>query len=671
MNHDFFAINGFWKEYIILKEIGQGLLSTVYEVKNKNDENNYALKIIDFRRLESLKPNNALRRAIIDEITEKINQMEGLGNNNSIHFIEIYKKFEMQDGIAYTMELFNSNLKKYIKNFEDPKASNVFDVLVELNNAFKILRKDEKIIGDLKLENILLKKRSEDSNNYIFKLSDVGLCQNLLNLIKKSSNIKGNIVYLSPELLKADNYETSCDLWSLGIIIYYFRFKKFPYNGESFEDICKKTESGDKELEKSKNDNFNSLIKDLLEKDQNKKLKWEDYFHHKFFIDRDYSKYYELVGDSLSNASYYSIYKATHKKTGNEKVIKIINKAETKKRFGADDNKIEDLVKYLIRQTDIMQIIENDGLNENTVKFSEYFNTNKEFVIVMEKCDSDLSHYFIHDIEGTLSLEQIKIILNQLNNAFRIMVDKNIIHGDLKLENILLKKNENEFLYKLTDYGGNEEFLKLSENFFDRGSPEFTAPEVLKGNKIEIKSDLWSLGIIIYMLCFREKPYRGRRNINVLNNIRTYGQNNFKSSGNPDFDHLIRKLLTVNINERLTWDQYFIHPFLEGGDCWKYYEDKIKVGEGPYYKVYRVKLINNDEKRAVKAIDLRQIKGEIEREILRPCKPEDLKPYLDDFIKETKNMELLRGKNNDNINAVIFYEYFRARTMRRKFESFT
>jgi serine/threonine protein kinase len=241
------------------------------------------------------------------------------------------------------------------------------------------------------------------------------------------------------------------------------------------------------------------------------------------------------------------------------------------------------------------------------------------------------------------------------------MDENNIIHGDLKLENILYKiRDDNKLLYKLTDIGGNVEFLELTENFLDKSQPEFTAPEVLSDNKLQSLSDLWSLGIIIYMLFFRKKPYESNRKALVLESIKLNGQNSFSSSNNPDFDHLIRKLLTVNLKERLTWQQYFSHPFLVGGDCWKYYKDKKEIGKGPYYTVFSVKIPDREESRAVKAIDIKKIKRGIGNKNLRSCTDEDLKPYINDFIKETKNMELLLGNNNDK-NAVIFYEYFQTK----------
>ena len=60
----------------------------------------------------------------------------------------------------------------------------------------------------------------------------------------------------------------------------------------------------------------------------------------------------------------------------------------------------------------------------------------------------------------------------------------------------------------------------------------------------------------------------------------------------------------------------------------------------------------------MKVIDLKLIRREIERSKIGPFTDEDLKPYLDDFIKETENMVLLRGRDKKNTNTVIFYQYF-------------
>ena len=77
----------------------------------------------------------------------------------------------------------------------------------------------------------------------------------------------------------------------------------------------------------------------------------------------------------------------------------------------------------------------------------------------------------------------------------------------------------------------------------------------------------------------------------MLNDIDSKGQNNLNQiSNDPQFDNLIRRLLTVNPKDRITWDDYFEHPFLEKGDCWKYYEEKQLLGKGHILRFIKLKI---------------------------------------------------------------------------------
>ena len=130
------------------------------------------------------------------------------------------------------------------------------------------------------------------------------------------------------------------------------------------------------------------------------------------------------------------------------------------------------------------------------------------------------------------------------------------MHGDLKLGNILIKKENNKNIYKLTDYGVSKEFLKINEELMAwGGAPQYSAPEYLKDAEFDLSSDLWSLGIILYTLFKGKEPYEGNIPSEVLNDIDSKGQNNLNQiSNDPQFDNLIRRLLTVNPKDRITWD---------------------------------------------------------------------------------------------------------------------
>lgn len=88
------------------------------------------------------------------------------------------------------------------------------------------------------------------------------------------------------------------------------------------------------------------------------------------------------------------------------------------------------------------------------------------------------------------------------------------------------------------------------------------SPEVLLNPSYSYKSDFWSLGINIYYMCFKEYPFNGL-NVNLINQDIKNNINNLKSTNNPLLDDLIKKMLKINIKDRINWDNYFNHPFFQ------------------------------------------------------------------------------------------------------------
>jgi len=203
--------------------------------------------------------------------------------------------------------------------------------------------------------------------------------------------------------------------------------------------------------------------------------------------------------------------------------------------------------------------------NENSVKYYQHFETENEFIIVMELCDGNLIDFI--KLKKGLNINDIYELLCQLNNTFKIMKENKITHRDLKLENILVKyenKEKTRCTFKIIDYGVSKELLRISSRFSTKvGTINYMAPEVLSEEKYNYECDLWSLGVIIYILYFKDYPYFGQKEYAIINQIKNNGKRILKISGNKNFDDLIRGLLTSNPNERLTWEQYFNHPFFK------------------------------------------------------------------------------------------------------------
>ena len=223
----------------------------------------------------------------------------------------------------------------------------------------------------------------------------------------------------------------------------------------------------------------------------------------------------------------------------------------------------------LFKEFEIMKICSNN--NNNSVKCYEYFNTKDKFVIIMELCDTNLSKFLLDKMEkdkNYFNSIEIMNLIYPLNKTFLIMKKNNIIHRDLKLENILIKyddKDKKKYTVKLTDYGCSKRLSSLSKSFCktNQGTISYMAPEILKNQVYNYKCDLWSLGIILYRLFFGKSPFLGETENALISNIEKFENKFLKKTDDKDLDDLIKLLLEKDPNKRIGWKKYFSHPFFK------------------------------------------------------------------------------------------------------------
>ena len=269
------------------------------------------------------------------------------------------------------------------------------------------------------------------------------------------------------------------------------------------------------------------------------------------FKESDFDQNNLKIEKELGSGSYGKVYSGYLKSNGLKIAIKRVNKQKIR-AVG------EYLLEALKKELECMAKCEC----ENSVKLYTNMETENNYNIVMELCDNDLSKELQKRPNG-LSVEEVRYIMSQFNYAFKKMQENHIIHRDLKLGNILIKytdETQTKFIPKLCDYGFSKQLDR--ETSTQLGTPATMAPEVLKNQKYDERADLWSIGVLMYELHFKSLPFKGKNPQEIYLKIKN--KQPYKQPVDPDLRDLINRLLIEDRDKRITWKEYFNHPFFKG-----------------------------------------------------------------------------------------------------------
>lgn len=201
--------------------------------------------------------------------------------------------------------------------------------------------------------------------------------------------------------------------------------------------------------------------------------------------------------------------------------------------------------------------------HEHIVKLKD-FEWNDEYIfLIMEYCSGgDLSR-FIHS-RRVLSEETARRFLQQLALALHFLRANDIAHMDLKPQNLLLSSRENPIL-KLADFGFAQYLHSEEETQTMRGSPLYMAPEMICSSKYDASVDLWSVGVILYEALFGMAPFASGSFAELEMKIRSSEPITIPvgSKVTPDCQDLLLALLQRDPLARVSFDDFFAHPFLD------------------------------------------------------------------------------------------------------------
>ena len=255
-------------------------------------------------------------------------------------------------------------------------------------------------------------------------------------------------------------------------------------------------------------------------------------------------KYLKL--DLVNKGGFCNIFKGKNLETDEIVCIKQQNKETIKKETA-------------MKEIDIIKNI-SEKINYSC-KFKDCFETKDYIYTILSYYDDNLNNFFKKN-KKNFHPNLIKKIFKELNLVFKELLDKRIVHRNIMPSNILIKYSNEEktnFDSILTDYGIAKEYDKDGKISGCLGNFNYMAPEIIyeKNKFYKNNCDLFSIGVTMYYLFFGKLPFN-RQYIGV-----TQKQLNIIIDEDKQFEDLLIKLLKENPDERITWKEYFNHPFFK------------------------------------------------------------------------------------------------------------
>uniref|UniRef100_A0A8D3E1P9 Serine/threonine-protein kinase n=1 Tax=Scophthalmus maximus TaxID=52904 RepID=A0A8D3E1P9_SCOMX len=270
----------------------------------------------------------------------------------------------------------------------------------------------------------------------------------------------------------------------------------------------------------------------------------------------DISSVYQIFADEVLGSGQFGIvYGGKHRKTGRDVAIKIIDKM----RFPTKQES------QLRNEVAILQNLHQPGI----VNLECMFETPERVFVVMEKLHGDMLEMILSSEKSRLPERLTKFLVTQILVALRHLHFKNVVHCDLKPENVLLASAEPFPQVKLCDFG----FARIiGEKSFRRsvvGTPAYLAPEVLRSKGYNRSLDMWSVGVIVYVSLSGTFPFNEDEDINdqIQNAAFMYPSNPWKEISEQATD-LINNLLQVKMRKRYSVDKSLSHPWLQDYQTW-------------------------------------------------------------------------------------------------------
>ena len=331
------------------------------------------------------------------------------------------------------------------------------------------------------------------------------------------------------------------------------------------------------------------------------------------------------LGKLLGNGAFGSVNKVIRKSDRKEYAMKRVKLSQLEKK--EKENALNE-VRILA------------SLNHpNIIGYKEAFydDNSKILHIVMELADDgDIETKIDDNKRNKLCFQENTIwnILIQILQGLKFLHDNKIIHRDLKSANIFLMKNG---IVKIGDLNVSK-LAKIGKANTNTGTPYYSSPEIWIDQPYNYKTDIWSVGCIIYEMCALSPPFRGTSLINLYNNIQRGEYSPIPDNYSKELSYVISLMLVVDPNVRASCDKLLGLSIIQ---------DKMKEIKG-----FNFNNDNNYKVELIQTIKLPKKSKDINRVL-----PQKKKYHVENEMMENDEFETKKAgffkkvnKENNNIN---------------------
>uniref|UniRef100_A0A8C2BES2 non-specific serine/threonine protein kinase n=1 Tax=Cyprinus carpio TaxID=7962 RepID=A0A8C2BES2_CYPCA len=354
------------------------------------------------------------------------------------------------------------------------------------------------------------------------------------------------------------------------------------------------------------------------------------------FNQENVKDYYE-IGDELGSGQFAVVKKCRHKSTGVEYAAKFIKKRRSKSsRRGVFKDDIE-------REVGILKEIQHP----NVITLHDVFENKNEVILILELVAGGELFDFLAEKES-LSEEEATEFLKQILDGVSYLHSKQIAHFDLKPENImLLNRSVPHPRIKLIDFGlaHKIDFGNDFKNIF--GTPEFVAPEVVNYEPLGLEADMWSIGVITYILLSGASPFLGENKQETLANVSAvdyeFDEEYFSNTSALAKDFIAR-LLLKDPKKRMTILDSLQHPWIKPKDTQQALSRKESAVNMEKFKKFAAR---RKWKQSVRLISLcnRLSRSFLSRSNMSVARSDDTLDEEDSFVMKA----IIHAINDDNV----------------------